>query len=258
MLAGKQASEEQHHDLMNFRTIGQKGFEQFVERKYLKTASTNAPVRQKRLCTFSVKPTQKRRIQQVEREKKQYQRYLKRTLAWVAEHGAASVDAETLFRPIQSVPRALVDVYGFPYKSNKSSTTSFLQHRYKNPPPVIHTLPHGWTPDTVILEGMFLIQTPPLPTMSCMKEYVKMLLARFVLPHFVAGVTAVHVVFDCPGSLPETPKELEQRRRDKAVDTSNHNCTQFSSDMILPCKWRSIIACRTCKKELTSYLNTFI
>ena len=45
----------------------------------------------------------------------------------------------------------------------------------------------------VILEGMFLIQTPPIPT-SCMRDYVNLLLAKSVRPHLKARVTAVHVV----------------------------------------------------------------
>lgn len=254
ILEGKKATEEQSHDLLNFRAIGQRGLEQFIERKYTKEASTEAPVRQKRLCTFTVNPTQKQRIKQADRERKLYQRYLKRSLAWVAEHGMSGTDMESLFGPIQAVPRALVDADSLPYKANKSATTAHLGHRYQNPPAIINTLPSGWVPDTVILEGMFLIQTSPLPTMSCMEDYVKLLLARFVCPHFTAGAKEVHVVFDCPGSLPETLKELEQRQRDKGVDSTTHHCTSFSGDLMLPSKWRSVLGCRACKKELTRYV----
>jgi len=67
-------------------------------------------------------------------------------------------------------------------------------------------------------------------------------------------VKEVHVVFDCPGSLAETPKELEQRRRDKAVESANHHCTAFSGDLMLPTKWRDLLARRSCKKELTEYV----
>ena len=45
--------------------------------------------------------------------------------------------------------------------------------------------------------------------MSCMKEYAQWLLHQYIRPHFKAGVEEVHVVFDTPGSMPETPKELE-------------------------------------------------
>ncbi len=93
--------------------------------------------------------------------------------------------------------------------------------------------------------------------MSCMQDYVKLLLSRFVRPHLVAGAKEVHIVFDVPGAQQETPKEIEQYRRDKTPnDTGNrqHHCTSFSGDLLVPDKWRSILACRTCKKELTAYI----
>ena len=74
----------------------------------------------------------------------------------------------------------------------------------------------------MILEGMFLIQTSPMSTMNCMQYYVKLLLSRFVRPHLAAGVQQVHVVFDVPGAQQETPKEIEQHRRDKAADVTGN------------------------------------
>ena len=68
-------------------------------------------------------------------------------------------------------------------------------------PVVIPSLPQGWIPDVAILEGTFIIQTPPIPTMTYMQDY----LTKFVRPHFAAGVTEVHVIVDNPGALPETP-----------------------------------------------------
>ena len=44
---------------------------------------------------------------------------------------------------------ALINANGFPYKSNKSSTTNFFQNSYQNPEPIVNKLPYGWTPDTV-------------------------------------------------------------------------------------------------------------
>lgn len=54
------------------------------------------------------------------------------------------------------------------------------------------------------VEGMFIIQTKPFYTMENMKQYEK----NVVPQHFIRGVLEVHVVFDSPSSLPETPKEL--------------------------------------------------
>ena len=50
-----------------------------------------------------------------------------------------------------------------------------------------------------------MIQTEPFPTIENMKEYVKMLFLKYVIPHFLSGVIEVHVIFDNPGALPETP-----------------------------------------------------
>lgn len=145
---------------------------------------------------------------------------------------------------------------GLPYKGTKSSTTTFLQRRYTDPAAVIQQLPIGWVPDTVILEGMFMIQISPLPTMSCMQDYVKLLISKFLQPHLRCGVKEIHVVFDAPGSQNESPKEIEQYRRDKTVVTRDiqHHCTSFCSDLLLTDKWRSILNCRTCKKELSVYI----
>ena len=160
---------------------------------------------------------------------------------WLTEHGGEGRDLETLLGPPSMTPRALMDNQGLPYKGTKSSTTAYLERRYTSPPIVNNECPQGWIPHAVILEGMFLIQMSPLPTMSCMEEYVKLLLARFVKPHFIAGAIEVHVVFDVPGSQPESPKEIEQLKRDKNTQeatTNTHNCIQFCSDLLVPEKWR--------------------
>ena len=108
-LAGKEATSEQAHDLLKFREIGQEDFEHYALAKYLKQTSTAAPVRRKRLCTISTSQAEKRRVKQIEKERKLHQRYLKRTIAWVAEHGSDGTDMEVLLGPISPVPRALID-----------------------------------------------------------------------------------------------------------------------------------------------------
>ena len=112
--------------------------------------------------------------------------------------------------------------------------------------------PSQWITDVVILEGMFLVQTPPIPTMSCMRDYVNLLLAKSVRPHLKAGDTAVHVVFDNPGSLPE---EIEHRRQDNTTEESSaHQCIHFSSEQPIPGTWRAVLLCQACKRALTHYL----
>ena len=89
-----------------------------------------------------------------------------------------------------------------------------------------------------------------------MQEYTHLLLNQYVRPHFRAGVQEVHVIFDSPGSMRETPKELEQRRRDSSVEhCENHECVHLSSTTEIPSKWRALLACRKCKQCLTRYLG---
>ena len=255
-LQSQKASSEQAHDLLKFREIGQTGYEAFILSKLLNIPSTAAPVRRKRLNTFTTSQAERRRVKQVDKEAKISQRYLKKTVVWLAEHGGEGADLNTLLGPPSPTPRALMDNDGLPYKGTKSSTTAYLERRYTNPPVIINSLPTGWIPHSVILEGMFLIQMSPLPSMNCMEEYVKLLLSRYVRPHFYAGVIEVHVVFDVAGLQRETPKEIEQMRRDGTMNNAStrHHCIDFCSDLLVPEKWRTVLGCRKCKKSLTSYI----
>ena len=69
-LKKKEATNEQAHDLLNFRSIGQMSFELCVKERLLKKASTNAPVRMKRLCTSTTTNVHRQKIKQVEKERR--------------------------------------------------------------------------------------------------------------------------------------------------------------------------------------------
>ena len=51
-LTAQRASSEQAHDLLQFREIGQAGYEALISSKLLNIPSTAAPIRRKRLNTF--------------------------------------------------------------------------------------------------------------------------------------------------------------------------------------------------------------
>lgn len=206
-LESKEATPEQAHDLLNFRSIGEEAFERFVSTKLIGIPSASAPNRKKRLVTFSVTKVHKQRIKMVEKERQISQRYLKQQLAWISEQGTKGINFDQLLGPICPLPRALIGKDGLPYKASKSNTTEFLRKRYSELNLVTEKLPPYWTPHSVILEGMFIIQSSPLPSMSCMKEYTQWLLDQYVRPHLRVGSEEVHVTFDSPGSMTETPKE---------------------------------------------------
>lgn len=210
------------------------------------------PVRKKRLQTMTTTSAHKKRIKQVEKERKITQRLLKRQLAWMSENNRAP--HTDMFASASSLPKALVEKNGLPFKGNKSSTTKYLANRYKDSPIISSNLP--WFPTSVILEGMLMVQTAPLPTNEYIHEYAKMLFIRYVKTHY-SSATEVHVIFDNPGGLPETPKEIEQSRRDIATNSmaEQHQCMDaIDSTTKLPSNWRLFLSCRICKMKLTSYL----
>ena len=199
-LEGKEATSEQAHELFNFRQIGRESFERYIC-KMIGSPSVNAPNRKKRLVTFSVTKLHNQRVKQVEKERQLSERYLKKQLAWINEKGLKHIDLESLLGPISPLPRALIGENQLPYKGNKSSATQYIIKRYSTFPVMIEYPPPQWVPHAAILEGMFMIQTSPLPSMSCMREYAELLLTQYARLHFQAGALEVHVVFDSPGSM---------------------------------------------------------
>ena len=177
------ATPEQSHDLLNFRNVGQQAFENLVQYKLLQKASTNAPERKKKLHTFSSQESKKKRIRQVEKERKISQRFLKRQLVWLTEKGQAPCSTDHLFTSISSIPKAIVDKNGLPYKSAKSLSTDYLMKRYKDLPICFTSLP--WTPTSVILS---------FSTITYIKEHATMLFLKYVRPHFRSGALEVHTI----------------------------------------------------------------
>lgn len=85
-------------------------------------------------------------------------------------------------------PRAIADICGLPHKGPKAKWTEKISQRYQSV--VVNTLPLGWTPDSVIIDGMFLINTSPLTTN--ISHHAMILFDRFVKPHFNASAKEVH------------------------------------------------------------------
>ncbi len=151
-------------------------------------------------------------------------------------------------------PRALCTIEG-PVKGQKSIATNFYRARYKDQDFITHTFPNNWTAYSVILEGMFLINTKPLNCHKIMDEYSNFIMRRFIIPYLKKGSQEVHVLFDDPGRQIENPKQFEQSRRDAPL--GDHICFVFFNDAEVPTKWQNTIKCRTCKRRLTIYLSDY-
>ena len=99
---------------------------------------------------------------------------------------------------------------GHPVKGIKSTTTNVYEKCYEHASPAIITtaLPQGWVPDTVVMEGMFLINITPWSAHKNIGEYATFLLKQHILPHFrnrtmkfTYSLTILNVRFKVPNFL---------------------------------------------------------
>ena len=160
------------------------------------------------------------------------------------------------------LPLALCDHEGQQNKGQKSYTTKSLETRYNDTTLSLFTsdIPHGWQPKCVLLEGMFLINTKPLGTHKTLSDYAKFLMARHITSQFKRGAMEVHIIFDNPGRLGNTPKHFEQLRRDAVRKTSvDHYCDDLQANTKIPSgNWQdNIVGCRDCKRRLVTFLGSF-
>ncbi len=244
----------QRHDLLNFNLLGREYFEQRIQAYYLKNPSVKVPQRRKKLQTFSSsKNKSKRRTNVAQQELKKVQKCMRRKIAYANKIGK---NPDIIGQQYIEYPRAICTTDGLPVKGQKSIATNFFQARYKNTTLISHTLPTNWIPDSVILEGMFLIHTKPLHSNKVMKDYGNFIMRRFIVPYLKKGSQEIHLHFDDPGRQTENPKKFEQLRRDTLSD--DHTCFIFFNDAEIPVKWQSIIKCRICKQKLTTYLSEYL
>ena len=146
-------------------------------------------------------------------------------------------------------------------KGTKANTTHVYNKRYECTPPIITTsFPQGWVPSTVVMEGMFLINISPWSAHTNFGDYADFLLKQHILPHYRNGATEVHLLFDDPECQVASPKYFERLHRDKLNPTpDDHNCTNFTSDMLIPPRWRQdILSCRKCKRNLVCFLSNYL
>ena len=156
------------HDLLNLREIGQVAFEDHVKYRILRTSSADAPCRRRRLQTFSSTKKNKKKLKQIDRNRKILQTCLKKQLVVLTRGEQLPPECVSYFLPHLC---ALCDSEGYSHKGNKSKATDFFETRYKKFNVIVSTFPGTWTPQSVILEGVFMIQTSPSPDLTNFREY---------------------------------------------------------------------------------------
>ena len=254
----KSTSTEQDHDLTNFRKIGQAEFERTIEYYILRKPSVQPPKHRKNLLTFTERKSRRKRVSDVERERKLQIECWKKRVAFAHSTGT---HIQHTYQQCIELPRALATSDGNPTKGTKANSTKVYEKRYESvSPPIFRTsLPQTWTPDAVIIEGMFLINVVPWSAHKTFGDYGDFLIRQHIQSHFRNGATEVHLLFDDPESQVQSPKFFERKCRDLMNPIPDgHCCHEFAEDMIIPPKWRvNVLNCRKCKRNLVSFLSQY-
>ena len=255
----KPATAQQSCDLLSFRDIGQREFLNQITFYILKQPSTSAPIRKRRLQTFSVKKVNKPYVSQIEKDRNLILSCMRKKIKWSLRTG---VPVDKAGEQLITLPLAISDHQGNPNKGQKSYMTKALANRYKNSPQpmILSEYPQGWQPQCLLSEGMFMINTSPLGNHTTYGDYAMFLMQRHIISHFSRGCLEVHVIFDNPGQLKNTPKYFEQKRRDDtATVAAGYTCEDLNEKTKLPTKWREkVLNCRKCKRTLVCFLAQFI
>ena len=118
IFTGLPATQEQAHDLLKARELGEKSYINYVTHHILQLPSVaNAPVRRRRLLTMAPPKSTKVRLSQKEREMRDTNKYLRRRLAWCNQTGQQYDASEEQY---SLLPRALAEVDGSPHKGSSS------------------------------------------------------------------------------------------------------------------------------------------
>ena len=258
---GVKATPEQAHDMLKAREIGENHYKHYITHHIIQLSSSNAPVRKQRLLTMAPLKATKLRMSQKEREERETNKYLRRRLEWCNRTGQTFDEEREQYTLL---PRALADHEGNPHKGPKSKWTDKLKARYSLQESTPFSTSPPQTPDTVIIDAMFPINTTPLRQHKTLTDFAQFLLKVYVLPHFGHGSKEVHLVFDSPERLSFNPKTCEHKRRyEKRVDTKDHThtCITAQPQSLIPRPWREYLKCQKCKRSIVeaigwAYLRT--
>ena len=128
------------------------------------------------------------------------------------------VAVSTSFQQCVELPRAIAIVEGKLVKGSKSYTTKVIEKRYEDVTAsvVSNSLKQEWIPDTVVLEGMFLIHITPWSIHKNLGDYADFLIKQHILPHFQNMSREVHLLFDNTECQQLSPQYFERQHWDLA------------------------------------------
>ena len=240
------------NDLHKYGDIGYQSFMDFVRTRIVNDASVpKAPLRKKRLKTFSKKKKGLRAFSNLEKEKKLIAKCYKRTIQ-------ALKSGQNLPHPSQpqvlESPRAICLPDGTPRKGKKSTIYDIFQTKYSDADIITDSIVFRRNDTCLIAEGMNMIYIPPSEP-TTFEAYAKYLVRRIILPYLKNGYCDIRVLFDQFETQGKSPKLLEQKRRDGTeINEDDLLLDEVTDSTPVPKQWNSFLKIRSNKYMLCTYL----
>lgn len=218
--------------MLEFRQNGDAAFKNYVKCYITKEVvhHKGQKRRHKKFHGFgSMESHSKRKPNVLDTSSTKVNQMLKKQIEWCKQNQMVPGDIEQFIK----LPLVIANSDGTPYKGQKAKALTYWK---TNQPDCFITQPINQIPnlDYVILEGMFIINTTPLPSCFNFQLYAEFLFKKWLLPlfrHRAQPVKEVHVVFDCQEKDPTYIKICEQNRRDQVpcLDASAMNITDTTA-----------------------------
>ena len=249
------APEKAQHDLLEYHEIGQKRLQDVIDFTFLKNSSRKITFSRQNLSTFTVKKPTKTQTKSKLSENDKSLTYLRKLVAF----SSANKQHVNNFGQVLDLPRAIALADGLPYKgSGKSQSTKFFEKLYKEKIPCLFTNKMPAQKECAILEGMFLINTPPLGFMKTFKDYGNFFIQRWVKKYLEEGFVEIHLLFDDPGRHGTSPKDIERMRRDTKAVEGEQIIDLNESSPIPDGKWEFFLKNRANKKLFCNFISKYV
>ena len=251
IFTGEVSSDVVSQDLQSFYEKGEEDLQAYIKCVVLNTSGTKPPKRSRRnLKTFA---TKRKTLQKQSYELKDQKLQILSLRRQVALSKATNQPVECLFQFV-SLPRAISYPDGLPFKASKARSAAELQKRY--PCAFFSKLPSILCNKRTccVIEGMFMVNCPPLGIHKTFAEYAHFLYRRWVVKAVREfGASEVHVIFDHPGRHGISPKDIERQRRNSSIEEASY--TEIVSNTLCPSNWRKFLSVRSQKRLLVNFLS---
>ncbi|VDH93405.1 Hypothetical predicted protein [Mytilus galloprovincialis] len=208
---------EQTDSLINYRKYGEEDMANYLKCFLFRTYETagKPPSRKRRnLKTFApIKITIHKQKKEI-KDQNTVISCLRKEIAFSKHSGNAVKDLDQFLQ----LPRALCDAEGIPEKGQKATAANVFKNIYSDA--FLLQVPKApvSSKTTVIIDGMFIINTSPLASHQTFGDYGDFLFNRWIIKYYNQyTANEVHLLFDDPNRNGVSPKDIERTRRNTVV-----------------------------------------